>query len=433
MAPLHQVAMAALSSHLRRGGLALIAIAVAGFAADFGLNVGLSHLLAAHEYGDYKVAHAFAAFFGVAVLLGGDRAAPKALSGPLATGETARAWEYLRFYLGIALALSAAVIAATWGASALHLGQLDPRGHHPVVWMSVAVPLYAAGALSGRALQSARFPVLASFPWRVVAPMLFLLLVGAAIWSQGAVGLPEVVTLAVATVAVVGAGQWWILRRLKMPRFERDPTFRAPRVWLTTSVPMMGVFLVTLALNQSDLYFMELLGDEAEVGHYAAAATCAHFLLLIQTTVVGVIAPLLQPALDAGPEEARATRRQGEHLMLLALVPAAVLLTAAARPILSFFGAGYPRAAPVLVLLVIGNSAWALASLSTLWLQYTNRGQVVVVVTLATLALDSLLNALLIPRLGMRGAAIGTAITMCLAAVAVVVARRREAARSQLS
>lgn len=417
--------MTGFSSYLRRGGLALAAIAVGGFAADFALNVGLSHLLAPHEYGDYKVAHAFAAFFGVAVLLGGDRAAPKALAGPLASGETARAWEYLRFYLGISLALSVAVGVVAWGACALQLGTADPRGHHPLVWMSVAVPVHASGALASRALQSARFPVLASFPWRVVAPLLFLALVGLATWRWSAVGLPEVVALAVVAVAAVTAWQWWLLRRLKMPRFDRDPASRAPRTWLATSIPMMGVFLVSLALNQSDLYFLELLGDEAEVGRYAAASTSAHFLLLIQTTVVALIAPLLQPALEEGPEAARETRRQGERLMLLGLLPAAAILVLAARPILSLFGPGYPAAEPVLVFLVIGNTAWAVAALSTLWLQYTNRGPVVVAVAVATLVLDSLLNALLIPRFGMQGAAAATAVTMTLAAIAIVAARRR--------
>lgn len=417
--------MTAISTYLRRGGLALVAVAVGGFAADFVLNVGLSRLLPAHEYGDYKVAHAFAAFFGVAVLLGGDRAAPKALAGPLAAGETARAWEYLRFYLRLGLALSAAVVVATWAASVLHFGTADPRGHHALAWMALAVPVHATGALASRALQSARYPVLASLPWRVGAPALFLLLVGVASRRSGDVALPQVVLLAVATVVLVTGWQWWELRRRRMPRFDRDPAARTPRRWLTTSVPMMGAFLVTLALSQSDLYFLEVLGDEAEVGLYAAAATSAHFLLLIQTTVVGLIAPLVQPALETGPEAALDARRQGERLLLVGLVPAAAILVLAARPILSLFGAGYADAAPVLALLVAGNLTWAAASLSTLWLQYTDRGTVVVAVTVATLAVDSLLNAVLIPRFGMEGAAGGTAVTMTLAAAALVAARRR--------
>lgn len=417
--------MSTASTYLRRGSLALAAIAVGGFAADFAMNLGLSHLLAPHEYGDYKVAHAFAAFFGVAVLLGGDRAAPKALAGPLGSGQTARVWEYLRFYLGISLALSLVVIAGAWGVCALRTGTLDPRLHHPIALMSAAVPMYAVGALASRGLQSARFPVLASFPWRVVAPVLFLLLVGLATVTWRRVGLPELAMLSVVTAALVSAWQWWILRRLKMPRFLRDPRARTPRTWLATSVPMMGVFLVALALNQSDLYFLELLGDEAQVGRFAAAATSAHFLLLVQTTIVGLVAPLLQPALEAGLDAAHRTRRQGERLMVYALVPAAAFLVLAAHPILSLFGPTYPQAEGVLVFLVIGNTAWASAALSALWLQYTNRGPVVVAVALSTLVLDSALNAVLIPHYGMDGAAASSAVTMTLAAAATIAARRR--------
>jgi O-antigen/teichoic acid export membrane protein len=42
-----------------------------------------------------------------------------------------------------------------------------------------------------------------------------------------------------------------------------------------------------------------------------------------------------------------------------------------------------------------------------------------------TLAIDSLLNVLLIPRFGMLGAAASTAVTLSLAGLSLVLARRR--------
>lgn len=416
--------MSDVTSYLRSGGLTLLAIGVGGFAADYALNVGLSHLLPPHEFGDYRVARAFAAFFGVAVLLGGDRAAPKALASSLERGETAPAWEYIRFYLGLGLALSTVVIVVTWTVSYLHLGSADPMHHHAVAWLVLSVPIQAAGALASRGLQSARRPFLAAFPWRVALPLLLLLFLSLTAWRLGGLTLETALLLAILSLALVAATQWWQLRQLELPVLERDPGSRAPRLWLHTSVPMMGAFLVTLALSQSDLYFLELLGDEAEVGHYAAAITTAHFLLLVQTTVVGLMAPLVQPALEAGEQASRDTRRRGQRLMLAGLLPAAALLVLGARPILSLFGALYPQAAPALVLLVVGNTAWAAAALSVLWLQYSHRGTWIVAITLATLVVDSAFNALLIPRYGMDGAAAGTAVTMSLAAVAVVLARR---------
>lgn len=108
----------------------------------------------------------------------------------------------------------------------------------------------------------------------------------------------------------VAQGSWvW---RLGLVAIELDPGFHKPREWLGASLPMTGSFLVALALNQSDLYFLEILSDEAEVGFYAAAATAAHFLLLVQTLVVGPIAPIARPAIEAGEESSGSTFRQAQ-------------------------------------------------------------------------------------------------------------------------
>ncbi len=419
------------STYLRRGGLALVAVGIGGFAADYALNLGLSRLLPPHQFGDFRVAREFAAFFGAAVLLGGDRAAPKALAGPLERGEWAHAWEYLRFYLALGLGLSALVIAGVWAASGLYVGSADPLQHHAVAWLVLSVPMLCVGALASRALQSARRPFLAAFPWRVLLPLLILASLAGTAWIRGGVELHHALICALASAAAVSAAQWWQLRRRELPELPRDPAVRgARRLWLETSVPMMGVFLVGLALSQSDFYFLEWLGDEAEVGHYAAAVTTAHFLLLLQTTVVGLVAPLVQPAIEAGPEAVRGTLRRGQRLLLAALLPAALALALAARPILSLFGPSYVQAVPALTFLLVGNTAWATAALSMLWLQYTRRGTVLVAITAVTLVVDSLLNALFIPRYGMEGAAATTALTMTLAALAVVVARRAGGGRT---
>jgi O-antigen/teichoic acid export membrane protein len=425
--------MTGVSTYLRRGGLAMIAIGAGGFAADYALNIGLSRLLDPHEYGDFKVARTFAAFFGAAVLLGGDRAAPRALAGVLARREWSRAWEYLRFYLRIGLGLSALVVALTWLASLLHVGHSDPEHHHAIAWLAVCVPFLAVGALASRTLQSAQRPVLAALPWRVGLPLLILAVVGAVAWLRPSIELTEVLLASIAATVAITAWQGWDARRAALPELadlRRDPAVAQPRRWLATSLPMMGFFLVTVALSQSDLYFLEALGDEHEVGLYAAAETTAHFLVLIQTTVVGLMAPLVSLALETGGEAPAATRRQGLRVMLTGLVPASVLLAAAGDPILGLFGGEYVQAEPELHLLLIGNFAWATAALAGLWLQYTGRGHAVVVIAAVTLALDSGANALLIPLYGMRGAAASTAVALSLAGLAVAIARRRLPVRS---
>jgi hypothetical protein len=84
------------SSYLRRGASALAAVAVAGYLVDYVFNLGLTRFLSPHDYGDFKVAYAFGFFFGLALLLGGDRAAPRVLAPLIARGEARGTWEYLR-------------------------------------------------------------------------------------------------------------------------------------------------------------------------------------------------------------------------------------------------------------------------------------------------------------------------------------------------
>jgi O-antigen/teichoic acid export membrane protein len=413
------------ATYLRRGALTLGAVTVGGYLADYGFNLALTRFLTPHEYGDFRVAFAFAFFFGLAVLLGGDRAAPMVLAPCLERGETRKVWEYLRFYLANACALSLGLAAVVWTASWLHVGSSDPQDHHPLAWVVVAVPINAAGAMVSRTLQAARRPSMAALPWRIGLPLVEIALFALVIATHGQLGVEEAVAIAVAAVAAVAGAQWVWVRRLRLVELARDRAFREPRGWLGASLPMMGSFLVALALNQSDLYFLEALGDDAEVGHYAAASTAAHVLVLVQTTVVGLVAPLARPAIEKGKEASRSTYRQGQSLMLWALIPVAAVLVVAGRPILALFGPEYVAAHAVLELLALGNLSWAAVALASLWLQYRGRAAGVLAISIATLVVDSGLNLVLIPRYGMTGAAAGTAATLSAAALAIVLVHRR--------
>jgi O-antigen/teichoic acid export membrane protein len=190
------------ATYLRRGALTLGAVTVGGYLADYGFNLALTRFLTPHEYGDFRVAFAFAFFFGLAVLLGGDRAAPMVLAPCLERGETRKVWEYLRFYLVNACALSLALAAVVWTASYLHVGSSDPQDHHPFAWVVVAVPIFAAGAMVSRTLQAARRPSLAALPWRIGLPLLEIALFALVIATHGQLGVEEAVAIAVAAVAV---------------------------------------------------------------------------------------------------------------------------------------------------------------------------------------------------------------------------------------
>lgn len=421
------------TSYLRRQGLAMATVALGGYLVGYAFEVGLTRFLGPEGFGDYKVAYSFAFILGSLVLLGGDRAAPMVLSRWIEQRDGRRVWGYLRYYLKNALGLAAVIAAVTWGLSWLHVGVYDPNDHHPLAWVVPAIPLNAAAAMISRTLQSARMPALAAVPWRVGLPLVQLVLFGLMIWHHDHLGVAEAILVSMAAIVMVGTFQALHVRHLGLIDIGPVPEAVPGRSWLSTSMPMMGAFLVAVALDQSDLYFLEALGDDAEVGHYAAAATAAHFLILIQTTMVSVIAPTVRPALDRGREDSRATFRRAQTLMLALLVPAALLLFLAAGPILILFGPTFTDARPALLFLTLGNFAWASAALAGLWLQYQGRGRAVLTVSIGALITDTVLNLALIPPYGMTGAAGGTAATFLLAATCLLWLLRRSPWKAPLA
>lgn len=408
------------TNDLRKGGLVLVISVVTGFAANYFFNLVLSNGLTPHQYGDYKVAHAFVTLAGVVVLLGGDRVAPKLLSSPLVKGDTRVVWEFFRFYLGVSILLSILVFGITTIAAYLHLGTMDVEQHHPLVMMSLVTPLVAIGALLSRILQSARFLALSNLPWRIVLPLLHVLLVIGLMLSVPQLELWHVIASGAFAAAVIVLWQWRKVWQLNLIRMERFPELFDGKETLKHSLPMMLAMLVALALNQVDLYMLEILGEEHDVGYFAAASTTAHIIPVAQTTVAGLFLPLIQPAMEKGAVASRQLYWHGQKLIMIIVIVLTIALVGTGERLLSLFGESYQVAGWALDWLILAQLAWALAAFSSTWLQYASRGHVVVLAGCLALALDVLCNLWLIPAYGINGAAVATLISLASAGLMIV-------------
>ncbi|WP_281558016.1 oligosaccharide flippase family protein [Thalassomonas sp. RHCl1] len=403
--------------YLKKGSLILAVAVIAGFALDYIFNLTLSRTLSSHEYGDYKVAFAFATITSVLTLLGGDRVAPRILSGPLSQGDNRSVWEFLRFYLLITAALSLLVIIGTALASYWHIGSTDLEHHHPLLLMSLAIPLISIGALLSRILQAAKMLALSNLPWRIGLPLLKTLLILLLAVTLAEVELWHVVVSGITAVCLIISWQWYKIRQLNLIQLQRVPGSFTGNKLLTLSVPMMMAMLITLALNQIDLFLLEVLAPEHEVGLFAAAATTSHILPVVQTTIAGLFLPLIGPALEGNAERARALFWQGQKLISASILCLVITLLFVGSWLLSFFGKDYVQAEQALIYLALAYALWGLAAFASTWLQYANKGSYVIRIGCATLAIDAGLNLWLIPLYGINGAALATLIAMAFAAL----------------
>lgn len=183
---------------------------------------------------------------------------------------------------------------------------------------------------------------------------------------------------------------------------------------LRESGPMVLHGLLGLAIFNSDFLFLRVLTDAASVGYYAVAYTLISF---VQNLGVAYTMSLI-PTLTAVREDAARAQAAVDVAMAQALfgalpVMAGGLLVAPAL-VTWLFGSGYAPSAPPLQALLLLVPVALVRNVWQAVLVGFGRQDLMVRTVVWAAALNVVLNALLIPRLGMLGAAAATVATEAL-------------------
>ena len=177
-------------------------------------------------------------------------------------------------------------------------------------------------------------------------------------------------------------------------------------------------YLQTLAAHlhyRIDLYLIAYFLNPAEVAFYSIAVNMTNPILQIPDAVGTVIFPKL-----AGSSEATAHARTAvtcRHTLFATVVAAAVYAGIGSQVLTLFYGARYAPAIRPMLLMLPGIIMISLYQILTRNFTSRNRQQVNIVAAAVALAVNTSLNLLLIPRFGIAGAAVSTAISYSLAAL----------------
>ena len=194
--------------------------------------------------------------------------------------------------------------------------------------------------------------------------------------------------------------------------------------------PIAASLALTLVLTSTDRLLLALFLDEASVGAYHAAYSIANRTLDVLFIWLGAAGgPALIMALEhGGPSRLRqAALEQGETFMLIGL-PAAVGVALVARPLAEVLIGPDLRIAAAAITpwiaisaLMAGLNAYYFGQAFTLG----RRTERLLVAMAIPAAANVVLNLLLIPRLGLQGAAMATAISYGFGLAAFILLGRR--------
>jgi O-antigen/teichoic acid export membrane protein len=411
-----------------QGSLLALSLRVLGTLAAIGVQILAARYLGQTGYGEFAFG---LAVIGVLVLLarvGFQTSLVRFVGQYTARQDPAAQAGVLIFALSLALAAGLLMAvgglqAVTWLTPWLTGGQAAVL--QAALWL--LPPLAVLGLLQA-ALRGFRRIGPSVFSEQLLQPVLLAaaLLVFFAVWSREAVAPQAIranllaVAVNLAVMAVVFALATRRLVSWRRPRFEAA-------VWLKVSLPLMLMSGLLVLFNQTDIIMLGMLGSAEETGVYAAAARVARLVLFGLTAVNAAAAPMIAEAYHAGrQDELRRTFRFAAAALAVFTAGVVLFLVVAGKWVLGFFGPGFAVGWGPLLVLLIGQAFNSLSGPVASLLSMTGRQGVAARIVTVCVAVNIVLNLVLIPSWGMWGAAVATSVSVTAWNAGMLLAARRE-------
>ena len=206
-------------------------------------------------------------------------------------------------------------------------------------------------------------------------------------------------------------------------------------MWLRVAAPLLLIDVFMVVLNYADILMVGMFLDPASVAFYVAASRTAGMVTFFTASIGALTGPRIAELNSQGRlDEVQELLRGITPWIAIPATLAALFLIASGPFVLPLFGEGFEVAWPALIILSVGNLVFCVNGPASLLLTMTGHQDMTAKVYAVAAVANVLLNAILIPRLGLSGAAIATAVSLAtMSSVLVVLARRTLSIRTGLS
>ncbi|MGL5082403.1 MAG: oligosaccharide flippase family protein [Microcoleaceae cyanobacterium] len=403
---------------LAQGAIIAFLAQVFGVALTYGSNVFLARWLGIVEFGIYEYVIALAVLLSVLVGLG----LPTAVLRFIAQYQVTQQWGELQglirsswlITLGAGLGLIATIIAST--NIFINVFQFQNWIYFTSFLIGIwLVPLLTLAQLQTEMARAIQKIGLAYIPFQIVLPILVFW--GVVICRKLGFNLDSqlVLSLSVVSLIVVLCVQGRLIWQQFHTKFPVVEPIYLPLEWLRVALPLLfqGVFLIIL--NQTDILMIGAWITPKAVGIYSVAAKTSIWAGFILQAINTVVAPRFTTLYIQKDEQGlRSLVKVAAHWIFW---PSGILILGLlifATPILQLFGSEFSTAQEPMIALLVGQLFnVGCGSVGYLMIMTGHQNEAVMIFGWSAL-INIILNAILIPQLGILGAAIATALTMAI-------------------
>jgi O-antigen/teichoic acid export membrane protein len=401
-----------LRGQLVRKGLGSLATKSAGSLIGLALAIFLARFLGPDGYGVYSYVFAIVMIVSVFAQVG----TPVLMVREVAASDARQEWGRLRGHLlrqiQVVIGVCAVLLLVGFAALSFLGGEMDPRKREVASAALLVFPFIALSGVIGAGLRGLTHVVRGQLPDLVLRPALFLALSAVLLGWIPALREPMVAMVlhgvAGAIVLVYSA------RALNsaIPSAARSAVIQFDiRVWVRSAIPLSAIAGLVVVNGQLDLLVLGVFAPAKDVGVYRVAVQASMLVTFGLQAMNMVVAPYY--ARFYASADGRAMQRlatMSSRVVLVFALPVCVVFVVFGDVLLAFvFGEEFRAARIPLAILAIGQLFNA-ATGSVGYLLNMSRleGHTARALFVATLV-NLVVGLLLVPQLGMLGAAIGSA------------------------
>lgn len=182
---------------------------------------------------------------------------------------------------------------------------------------------------------------------------------------------------------------------------------------------IVSSLMITLFL-QTDKVMIKLMIDDAACGFYSAAATCAGMTSFVFSAIIDSLRPIIFENKEKSEEGYRKTLTALYTIVIyLSLLQSLFISLFSVFIIKLFYGVAYIEAAPTLAVLVWYTTFSYLGAVRNIWILAENKQKYLWIINMSGAGMNIVVNALLIPHIGILGAALASLVTQLFTNVVI--------------
>ncbi len=310
--------------------------------------------------------------------------------------------------------LAASTLTALAGAAGVWLfaDRIEDYYVVPFLLGLLCLPMVALTDLLQGVSRAHSWALSALLPTYISRPVLILVFMGAALLAGCPADATTAIIAAIAATYVTALGQLLSLGSRVSATIPAGDSRILLRQWFFISLPIFLVDSFFYLLTNADVLMVGFYRDPQEVAVYFATVKTLALVHFVYFAVKAGSAQRYAQFAHGDRHRLAAFARETVSWTFWPSLAMAVVVLALGRPMLGLFGEGFQSGYPLLFLLVVGVVARASVGPCESLLTMSGHQNSCAVVFAATLALNIVLNVLLLPTFGLWGAAMATAFAM---------------------